>query len=472
MRILFINPPFTNYVGGIKGYGGKSMPLNLTYLASFLISKGYEHTSILDAEALELSYEEVLEHIKKIEPDIIGFTSPTPSFQQAADLSKMIKQQNPNIKIIIGGPHSSALPLDTAKEPSLDFVCFGEGELTMLELVEALEKGKTDYSQIGGLIYKKGTKIIQNQPRKLTEDLDIFPFPARYLVPRELYYPPPTKSVSDKKGTSMVTSRGCPFNCTYCVAKVVWTRRVRYRSVKNVVDEMEECVNKYQLGEFNLHDELFTANEKRVIEICKEIINRKLDVGWVCMARVDTIHSKEMLEYMKKAGCGKIVFGFESGSQKILDLMKKGTTVEQAIRAVKLVKEVGIKTSGNFMLGNIGETRETMRESIDMAKKLNTDTIAFFQTSPYPGTEIYYTALEKGYLRKDIQWKDFAILSKSAPALNIPGLPPEEVADWIKKAYKEFYIRPEYILNQLKGIKTKRDLQRMWQGVKLLFQVS
>ncbi|MBS3121385.1 radical SAM protein [Candidatus Woesearchaeota archaeon] len=472
MKIIFINPPFTNYVGGIKGYGGKSMPLNLTYLASYLISKGYENTSILDAEALELSYEQVLEHIKKEDPDIIGFTSPTPSFQQVVDLSNLIKQQNPHVKIIIGGPHSSALPLDTAKEPSLDFVCFGEGELTMLELVEFIEKGRTDYDKIDGLIYKEGEKIIQNKQRKLTENLDIFPFPVRNLVPRHLYYPPPTKSVSDKKGTSMVTSRGCPFNCTYCVAKVVWTRRVRYRSVKNVVDEMEECVNKYNLGEFNIHDELFTANEKRVIELCKEIINRKLDVGWVCMARVDTIHSKEMLEYMKKAGCGKIVFGFESGSQKILDLMKKGTTVEQAIRAVKLVKESGIKTSGNFMLGNIGETLETMRETIDMAKKLNTDTIAFFQTSPYPGTEIYYTALEKGYLRKDIQWKDFALLSKTAPALNLPNLPPEEVAKWVKKGYKEFYLRPSYILNQIACIKNWRDAKRMWQGIKLLVQVS
>ena len=128
MKIIFINPPFTNYVGGIKGYGGKSMPLNLTYLASYLISKGYENTSILDAEALELSYEQVLEHIKKEDPDIIGFTSPTPSFQQVVDLSNLIKQQNPHVKIIIGGPHSSALPLDTAKEPSLDFVCFVVGD--------------------------------------------------------------------------------------------------------------------------------------------------------------------------------------------------------------------------------------------------------------------------------------------------------------------------------------------------------
>ena len=271
MKILFINPPFTMY-GGIKGYGGKSMPLNLSYLASFLISKGYDNTKILDAEALELSYEEILMRVKKLNPDLIGFTSPTPPFQQVLDISYMIKKYNPNIKIVVGGAHPSAMPLSTAKEKCFDFVCYGEGELTMLEIVQALERGDTDYSKIDGILFRKDKKVIQTKRRALIENLDELPFPARYLLPLKLYFPPPTKSVTDKNGTSMVTSRGCPFNCTYCVAKVVWTRRVRFRSPKNVVDEMEECVKKYNLGEFNLHDELFTANEKWVIEVCKEIL--------------------------------------------------------------------------------------------------------------------------------------------------------------------------------------------------------
>jgi len=475
MKILFINPPFTMY-GGIKGYGGKSTPLNLAYMAEFLISQGYENTRILDAEALELSYEEVIKRVKIYDPDIIGFTSPTPPYQQVMDIARMIKKENPEVKIIVGGPHPSAMPLDTIKEPCFDFVCVGEGEFSMLELVQALDKGKTDFSDIDGILFKKDIKpngkVIFNKPRKLIEDLDILPFPGRYLLPYKLYSPPPTKSVSDKNGTSMVTSRGCPFNCTYCVAKVVWTRRVRYRSPENVVDEMEECIDKYNLAEFNLHDELFTANPKRVIAICDEINKRKLDVAWVCMSRVDTIQSREMLEHMKKAGCGKIMFGFESGSQRILDLMKKGTKVEQAYKAVKLVKEVGIKTSGNFMFGNFGETKETMRKTIDVAKELNTDTIAFFQTSPYPGTEIYYEALKRGYLRKDLKWKDFALLSKDQPTLNLPGLPPEEVAKWIKKAYREYYLRPSYITNQLKAIKNYSDFMRILKGAKLFFNVN
>lgn len=476
MKILFINPPFTKY-GGIKGYGGKSMPLNLTYLSSYLLSKGYAHTKILDAEALELGYHEILQRVKKLNPDIIGFTSPTPPFQQVVDIARLIKKHLPHIKIVVGGAHPSAMPFQTMQEGCFDFVCYGEGEITMHEIVQAIEQGKKDYGHIDGILYVKKSdakegKIVQTKPRALIEDLDILPFPARHLLPLKLYYPPPTKSVSSKNGTSMVTSRGCPFNCTYCVAKVVWTRRVRFRSPKNVVDEMEECVRKYNIGEFNLHDELFTASEKRVIEVCTEILRRKLDVAWVCMARVDTIHSERMLRYMKKAGCGKIVFGFESGSQKVLDMMNKGTKIAQAIRAVRLVKKVGIKTSGNFMLGNLGETRKTMRQTVDFAKRLNTDTIAFFQTSPYPGTELYKIALEKGYLRKNIKWKDFALLSKNPPTLILPNLSPRVVARWVHKAYREFYLRPGYVINQLGNIKTAQDIRRMWYGLKLLFEVG
>ncbi|MBT4824924.1 radical SAM protein [Candidatus Woesearchaeota archaeon] len=472
MKTLFINPPFTSYGRGIKGYGGQSMPINLAYLASFLIENGYTNTNILDAEVLNLSYKEVILHIKKANPDIIGFTSPTPAFQQVVDISQVIKKHFPNIKIIIGGVHPSAMPFSTMDEGCFDYICYGEGEITMLELVKALEKDNPNLSKIDGLIFKKGKKTIQNKPRKLIENLDILPFPARNLLPLKLYYPSPAKSVSEKNGTSIITSRGCPFNCTYCVAKVVWTRRVRFRSAKNVVDEMEECVKRYNLGEFNLHDELFTASEKRVIEICKEILKRKLDVSWVCMARVDTIHSERMLRYMKKAGCGKIVFGFESGSQKVLDLMNKGTTIEQAIKAVRKVKKVNIKSAGSFMLGNIGETRKTMRQTIDFAKKLNTDTTVFFQTSPYPGTQIYYTALKEGYLGKDLKWRDFALLSKNQPALNLPNLPPHVVKKWVRKAYREFYFRPGYLLNQLSCIRSIRDINRMWNGVKLLVQVG
>ncbi|MDP2909879.1 MAG: radical SAM protein [bacterium] len=255
------------------------------------------------------------------------------------------------------------------------------------------------------------------------------------------------------------------------MASFMWQRKVRFRSIKNVVDEIEECLNKYGIGEFNFHDELFTVNKARTIEFCREILKRNLDIAWVCMIRVDYT-DEETLGWMKKAGCKKIMFGFESGSQMILDLMKKRVALDKAEIAVKLVKKICIKTAGNFMLGNIGETEETIRQSIDLAKKLNTDTMAFFVASPYPGTEFYQIAKANGYFRKDFEWKDFTLVSNNLPPLNLPGLPAEKILYWQKRAYREYYLRPRYILGKLFSVRNLVDLKNLYNGAKLFLRLE
>jgi anaerobic magnesium-protoporphyrin IX monomethyl ester cyclase len=467
MKILLINPPFTNYAGGVKGYGGKTAPLNLAYIASYLIEKGY-NVKILDAEVHEMPYDKICKTVKLIDPDIIGFTSPTPAQEQVEELSALFKKINPKVKILAGGPHPTALPKRTLKESVIDYICIGEGEQTTYELLKELEKKNPNLSKVDGLAYRNNNnKIIKNKPRALIKDLDTLPFPARHLLPKKLYFLPPTKRISNKNSTTAISSRGCPFECTYCVSAVIWGRGVRFRSAKNVVDEMEDCINKYNIGEFNFHDDLFTVNEKRVLDICNDIKKRNLDVDWTCQARVDRL-SMKMLHAMKKAGCGKISFGFESGSNKILKLMKKHSTPQQAIKAVKMVKKVGIRSAGSFMLGNLGETKKTMRQTINLAKKLNTDTATFFQTSPYIGTELYDIAIKKGYLHKNVKWKDYALLSKNPPALELPGLKSCEVKKTIKKAYLEYYLRPKYIFNKIKTLKNTRDIVNLYNGMKIL----
>ena len=297
------------------------------------------------------------------------------------------------------------------------------------------------------------------------------PFPARDLFPLDIYFPPPTKRMSNKKTGNMITSRGCPYRCTYCMASYMWQRRVRFRSIKNVMDEIEECINKYGIAEFNFHDELFTVNKQRVIEFCREVKRRNLDIVWVCMIRVDFV-DEETLKEMESAGCKKIAFGFESGSQMILDQMKKRVALEKAEEAVKLVKKAGIKTAGSFMLGNIGETEETIRQTINLAKRLNCDTMAFFIASPYPGTEFYETAKANGYFRRDLEWKDFALVSNNLPPLNLPGLPAERILYWQKKAYREYYLRPKYILSKIIGIRSLVELKNLYNGVKLFLRLK
>ncbi|MDD5085748.1 MAG: radical SAM protein, partial [Candidatus Omnitrophica bacterium] len=332
-------------------------------------------------------------------------------------------------------------------------------------------RDRKSLEEVNGIAFLRNGKFVRTPPRELIKNLDDIPFPARDAVPLDVYFPPPTKRVSSKNATSMIASRGCPFKCTYCIAVKMWEHKCRFRSPKNVVDEMELCVTKYNLGEFNFHDELFTMSKNHVLGICDEIKRRRLDVAWVCMARADYV-TEEILKAMREAGCKKIMYGFESGSQEILDNIKKETTVDEARRAVELTKRSGIRVAGNFMIGNIGETKETIRKSIDLAKELDPDTVAFFVAIPYPGTEFYDQARQNGYLRKDFEWKDFTLVSNNKPPLNLPGVSADEIEQWKKRAYREFYMRPSYVWKKLSEIQSPRDLKNIYEGAKLLLRIS
>jgi len=471
MKVLLLNPPFAEY-GGLKGHGGKALPLNLAYIASYLRQeKPKVAISVLDCEGFSLSYDEIESEIDRIGPDIVGITSPTPAYTQVLEVAKRIKKIDSDIKVVVGGPHPTALPEDTVREQEIDIGVIGEGEITFCKIIEALEK-KRDLSYVHGIVYKdKSGKVLSTLQRPLIKDLDTLPFPARDLFPLEIYYPPPTKRMSGKKAGNMITSRGCPYRCTYCMASVMWRRKVRLRSVKNVVDEIEHCVKDFGIGEINFHDELFTVKKSRTVEICREIRRRNLDIAWVCMVRVDYL-SEEVLREMRHAGCKKIMFGFETGSQMILDKMKKEVALEKAEQAVTAVKKAGIKTAGNFMFGNIGETEETIRQSIELAKKLNTDTCAFFIASPYPGTEFYDTAKKEGYLREDLEWKDFCLVSNNLPPLNLPNLPANRLLELQKRAYREYYLRLTYVLEKLKGIKSWVEIKNLVNGALLFLRIE
>lgn len=469
MKVLFLNPPFTEY-GGLEGHGGKALPLNLAYLAGYLRRERPDiEIDVLDCEGFSLNYSQIEQKIRIIVPDVVAITAPTPAFAQVLEICRIIKRISPKIITVVGGPHPTALPKETVQDDNIDIAVVGEGEITFTELIKAID-GKKSLFEVDGIVFKDNG-IHQTNRRELIQDLDSLPFPARDLFPLHIYFPPPTKRMSEKKAGNMITSRGCCYQCTYCMASFMWQRKVRFRSVQNVADEIEECLNKYGIGEFNFHDELFTINKKRTIEFCDEVKKRKLDIAWVCMCRVDYLDT-ETLKAMREAGCKKIMFGFESGSQMILDKMKKRVALEKAEEAVRLVKRTGIKTAGNFMFGNIGETEETIKQSIKLAKKLNTDTMAFFIASPYPGTEFYQVAKDKGYLRPDLEWKDFTLVSNNIPPLNLPDLSAQRILAWQKKAYRQYYLRFRYIWSKLTSINSMVDLKNLYNGAKLFLELE
>ena len=237
-----------------------------------------------------------------------------------------------------------------------------------------------------------------------------------------------------------------------------------------MVAEIEECINKYNLREFNFYDDTFTINKERVIEICNKIIEKKLRVYWICMARVNTIDD-EVVETMKQAGCRKISFGLESGNQRILDLMRKKTTVEQGKKAVEIVKKHGLEIHASLMLGNVGETVQTIKETINFAKSLDLDNATFFITSPFPGTDLYQIAQDLGHINQNTKWEAFAPLTVQQPILVQNNLTGEELIYWQKKAFRQFYLRPKYVIKKLRRLRGIGGIKSLFEGIRIFSRI-
>lgn len=447
------------------------MPLNIAYLASYL-RQGIEcEISILDAEIMGLSYKEIKKFIEREKPEVVGITCPSPTMDHVLKICEIIKKEiNANCITVVGGIHPTVLPYETIKNPFIDFLVAGEGEITFYELIKALKEKNDDFAEIDGLYFKQNNKIVANKPRQLIVDLDTIPFPARDLFNLELYYSAPTKKVSNERAGPLLTARGCAFNCTHCISHRMWGRNPRFRSVQNIVAEMEECINRFGIREFNMIDDTFTLNEKRAMEICEEIIGRKWNISWVAMTRVNAI-SEKLAEKMKEAGCKKVLFGLESGSQKVLDLMRKQATIEMARKAVEMVNKQKMLVQASFMIGNVGETEETIQETIEFAKSLPLDNATFFITSPYPGTDLYEVAKEQGFITKDTKWGEYAPLTNTPPIPVQKNIPKERLVYWQKRAFREFHLRPKYIIRKLKQLKSLDSLKTILEGLRILYRI-
>lgn len=471
-KVLFINPPYTIY-GGVEGQGGKNTPLNLAYLASYLReNKQNIQVNIIDAEGLDMTFEQLYLEVDKFSPHIVGITCPTAAYYNIQKICKDLKEKDNAVKIVLGGSHPTALPKETIKETGCDAVVIGEGEITFFDMLNVWEKGQK-LEKVKGIAYRDedGGEISITPARELIKDLDIVPFPAKDLLPIHKYFLPPTKRIRSERATNMVTSRGCPYNCHYCMAQTMWTRRTRLRSVRNVLEEIKVNIEQYKLDEFSFHDEVFTLKKDRAAAICKGILEAGWDMSWVCMARAESV-DLELLKLMKQAGCGKICFGFESGSARMLKLMNKTMKPDDAIAAAALCKKAGIDVVGNFILGYPGEDVQSIKETIAFAKKVDCNTAAFFIAIPYPGTPLWFEAKEKGYLKDPVNWREFAPVSNLESPMVIPGLPPSELEKWKRKAYYKFYLRPLYILKQIKKIRSTADIIDIIRGLKIFKKVT
>jgi|TARA_B100001971_G_scaffold77821_1_gene71715 radical SAM superfamily enzyme YgiQ (UPF0313 family) len=461
---IFVYPPITEG----KKTNFSFAPLGVIYVATFLKQNGF-NVKFIDAVINNLTNKEIVDIIIKEKPLILGISSMTCQIVNSIKIAEGIKSLDSNIKIAIGGAHISSTIDEIYKFSSCsDFLIYGEGEYTFNELVKNIKEDECDFYAINGLVFKDAkNKVTVNPPREPINDLDSLPYPDLSLADIKKYESFYAKS---KPFTGIIASRGCPFSCTFCDAYATHGRKLRLRSARNIVDEMEHHLNTSGIKQFMIKDSTFTINKKWVQDICNEIISRKMNMFWTCNTRVDMV-DKKLLKLMMKAKCYMIQFGIESGSQKVLDKMRKGITVEQIKDCIKICGKVGMDTTGNFMIGNPGEDEESVRKSIDLAKNLDFDFVSFGVTTPYPNTELYEWALENNLLN-DGYWymKDMKFLVNQSISgyINHPKLPVERQIELCKRANREFYFRAKYVFYQLFKLRSDNIIRKFKATLELI----
>ncbi|MEW6619424.1 MAG: radical SAM protein [bacterium] len=468
MKILLINPPAKYTLKGnnpsiIDEERGYNPPLGLLYIAGYLEKRTSHQVKILDSQVEGINYDELESKIRQTNPDVVGMTTMTFTLIDVLKTAKLIKNISKEIQIVLGGPHIYIYPNETISFPEIDFLVLGEGEITFAELVDNindLEKLKN----IPGLVFKANGKIYNTGSRDFITNLDELPHPARHLVPYKKY-----SSLIAKRNpiTTMITSRGCPYNCSFC-SRPHLGKRFRAHSAKNVILEMKECI-KLGINEFLIYDDTFSIDRQRVLDICDEIIKERLDIGWDIRVRVDTV-DETMLKKLKQANCERIHYGVEAGTEKILKVLRKGITLTQVEEAFRLTKKIGISTLAYFMIGSPTETKEDILQTLKFAKKLNPDFVHITITTPFPATYIYQKGLEQGIIKRDF-WHDFAQnpTENFQPEYWEENLTSAELLELIDYSYKYFYTRPTYILKELLKIKSFGEFKKKVKaGIKVI----
>lgn len=473
-KILLINPPLSGSLS--SGIFTVKVPLGLGYIAAYAEKNGFNDIKILDCMAyyenikkikkdvfrIGLSEEEIIKQIKEFNPDIVGIScSYTIHENDSFNVAKLVKH-NSRALVVMGGAHTSANPLRVLGNINVDIVVIGEGEKPFLEIVKNYGR---EIRNIKGIGYKNKSKVKINKPADFIQDLDSIPFPARHLLPMNRYLEHPQNAVANIRGptTEIISSRGCPFRCIFCSIHTVWGRKWRGRSAKNVVDELEELNKLYGIREFRFFDDNISWDKKRIMELCDEIIKRKLDIKWdtpngVAIATLN----EEVLRKMKKSGYYKIVMGIESGSNSTLKFMRKPVVLDHARKIIKICNKLGIWTWSTFVIGFPDEPMEEIQKTIDFAKNSGLNFATFYVAQPYPGTDMYKVYEKEGLLKAGI----FENSSVTDTQYNTNHFTAKQLRALQKTAYLDFiksrmisYLNPIKFYNEfLNRIKSFEDL--------------
>lgn len=452
--IVFVYPPLKRgeVYGPYENAENVLPPIGLASLAAVCREAG-KKVSIIDAVAERLSLEETARRVVALRPAAAGISAATVAIENAALLAGLVKKGLPGTPILVGGPHVTAVPEKTLSLfNAIDIAVIGEGERTILDLLDALGRGG-DLSAVQGIAFRNGGGVTVTPPRPFIEDLDSLPMPAYDLLPDlARLYRPAAHNFKRLPSTSMLTSRGCPGRCIFCDLKT-FGNRCRRNSIPYTMRVVEYLTGTFGIRDLRIPDDTFVISKKHVLAFCDELLARGLDVSWSCQARVNLV-DPELLRAMRRAGCWQIDYGIESGSQKIMDTLRKGITREQALRALRWTRDAGIQTKGYFMLGSPGETPETIRETIAFAREAALDSFQVSFFTPFPGSPVYDEIARHGVLEE--QWGSMSIWN---PVFVPRGMTKAELVDASRRALRSFYLRPRTILRYLTRIRSLGGLR-------------
>ena len=469
-KVLLINPSYQPSYGGSKAsIVNPIMPtLGLATIAAVARDRGHQ-VRILDLSWRPYDYKMIIDAIKSFDPEIVGLTATTPLMNQVRDISIMVKDVSNDIQIVAGGAHPSAMPFETLRESLIDVICVGEADYSFADICDG-----HDLHSIMGLQFKEGTEIVSTGLRIPIENLDDLPMPAW-----DLYDPEDYKQISKllcrrPPVTMAEFSRGCVFTCDFCASKVTLAKGYRKKSPKRCAAEVVQ-MKKLGFNEFMLADDIFTSDQAWAVEVCKEISKTGANMVWSCTngIRVESAND-DLFNAMRRAGCYRVSFGFESGNDKVLTSFGKGgrATIEQGHEAVRMARNAGLDTSGFFLLGLSPDTEETMHDTINFARTLPLDMMKFGIALAFPGTRMFSEYVKDG-LVKSFNWDDYFIYT-DVPLFAHRHLTYEQIMDYMDIAYKKAILfNPMFIWRRfVRGIKTKEFFWDAYYALKFFLLPS
>jgi anaerobic magnesium-protoporphyrin IX monomethyl ester cyclase len=419
-------------------------PLGLAYCAAAVETWAGAAVTLVDAVAGRDTPEKILGQLRDARPDLLYLAAGTSTLWRDLAFLTRVKEASPGTRTVVMGTHVTARPDDGFAQPGADFLVRGEPEETCAELARAVAAG-TPFGNVSGLSWRDGGRVVHNDLRPLIQPLDRLPHPARRFFRPYTYDPP---FMREGRFDIIITSRGCPHECNYCSTGAYYGRTIRFRSNYDVMAELREMVVDEGVRQVGFWDDTFTIGKRRVLDLCGRIAAADFKIAWMCMARVDTMDA-DIAAALKQAGCYLVIFGVESGSPRVLERMRKGTTVAQARAAFRACADAGLEAAAFFMFGNLGEEEADMRATVALAKELDAAYASFNVATPYPGTAFYDEVA--GELGDDFQGFNARVAAYGDAAL---------LEKYIKKGYREFYLRPAYVWRRLKGLRSAKDFGR------------